>query len=180
MLNFDAHRLSTGPNRTSPDSIRWKWRLTRRLPKTLASRFVRSSRAAYRTLRTSRPGSTRSSASLRAFSRLKSGVRPLEELSASRPMSFCLCDPDKRCPSCLCVGDTLTPLSWTLLLYHCQVCRAACVLQKYNPSVPFTLQRPPPPLPPLPPPTAQTGGDGGGGCYWSWPHSPQQWSDTRA
>lgn len=93
MLYLDTQKLSTGPNRTKPDSIRWKCPLTRLLPKTRASKFVRNTRAALRSLRMNFPGSVSSAAILCNFSKLISGVKPFEVLSAFRSMfvySACL------------------------------------------------------------------------------------------
>lgn len=90
MLYFDTQKLSTGPNRTTPDSTRWKCRLTRLLPKILAIRFVTNTRAQLRSLRRNLPGSISSAAILCNFSKLMSAIQPFDEFSLCRSMLFFL------------------------------------------------------------------------------------------
>lgn len=81
MLNFDTHRLSTGPNRTKADSMRWKCLLTTWLPKTVANRFVTDSSMAFRILKMNFPDSISSSAILCNVSKVTSVVRLFKDFS---------------------------------------------------------------------------------------------------
>lgn len=93
MLYFDAHKLSSGPNRTTPDNSRWKCLRTAVLPSSLPRTLVPDSRAVSRSLSRNLSGSSRKEAMLCNLSTLTSGICPLCPIAArSRRPLVLLCE----------------------------------------------------------------------------------------